>query len=443
MENNPDLFEEPADKKPNSDQPENLNNEEVPDSEQPIATENSASEEDSLEETDWEETDFPVEELEEVPAIEEPIETATIPEKVAFRYLISFEGVDNDFFFIAFRGYFLTVLTLGLYYPWAKVQRMRYILNNLWLDGSPFVFEAKGEEVFKGFIKVYAILLLLAGVYVYALFSKNGIIQFFGPLSFSIFSFIIAPLAIHGSMKYRSGKTSWKGIYFNYSGKLEDLYGLFLKNIILLIVTFGIYGLWARVNIMEYLARNLRLGNMEFKYKGRGGDLFGRSILTVLAGIGLFYLVMAIVFIAFAAFGLLDGTSNGSIFEKPARFFFLIFGIIVANVIVVFPAFLNLQVWTFKYNLTKTLFRLGNEVGHVETQINVRKLMWFEWRNALIVLFTLGVGLPFVIVRRMKKYSQLISFVGAIDLESVVQTGQEYHNAFGEDLGDQFDIDII
>ena len=42
----------------------------------------------------------------------------------------------------------------------------------------------------------------------------------------------------------------------------------------------------------------------------------------------------------------------------------------------------------------------------------------------------------------MQRYTELISFKTAINFDNVIQTGKEYNDAFGEDLGDQFDIQL-
>ncbi len=372
---------------------------------------------------------------------EESTTAATEAPLVNKRYLFEFEGRGNDYFFIAFRGYVLTVLTLGLYYPWARVQRSRYILNNLWLDGAPFVFEATGEEVFKGFIKVYAVLAALGGLYIYALVAQDFWLQTLMPAIFSIFGLVITPLAIHGSLRYRSSKTSWKGIYFNYSGRLGPLYGLYVKNILLTIFTLGIYGSWARVNLMTFIAENLRLGNVEFKYKGEGSKIFVRGFVTGLISYGVAMVLMVIVmFIIIANGNMVPGFGEPTeSFGQVATIFVVVYSLLFLSIII---GMVNLKVWIMKYNLKSTLFRVGNHLGRIEEHIDIAALTRFELLNGLLTLVTLGVGVPFVTIRRMQRYTELISFKTAINFDNVIQTGKEYNDAFGEDLGDQFDIQL-
>ncbi|MFY8034535.1 MAG: YjgN family protein, partial [Flexibacteraceae bacterium] len=293
------------------------------------------------------------------------------------RYLLEFEGTGNDYFFIAFRGYVLTVLTLGLYYPWARVQRMRYMLNNLWLDGAPFVFEATGEEVFKGFIKVYAVLAALGGLYIYALVAQEILLQLWMPAIFTLFSLVITPLAIHGSLRYRCSKTSWKGIYFNYSGRLGPIYSLYIKNILLTIFTAGIYGSWAQVNLMSFLAENLRLGNVEFKYKGDGTKIFVRGFVTGLVsyGVGIVLTIFAGIFMV--ASGNIPTSASTSVTPDVGAIIGMAVVVYVLLLGAILIGFTNFKVWSMKYNLNATLFRLGNHLGRIEEQINIEALTRF------------------------------------------------------------------
>ncbi|MFY8033255.1 MAG: YjgN family protein [Flexibacteraceae bacterium] len=357
------------------------------------------------------------------------------------RYLLEFEGRGNDYFFIAFRGYVLTVLTLGLYYPWARVQRTRYILNNLWLDGSPFVFEATGEEVFRGFIKVYAILAVLGGLYLYALLTEVFWLISLMPTIFTLFGLIITPLAIHGSLRFRASKTSWKGIYFNYSGDLTEIYNLFANNLVRLLVTLGLYNSWARVKVYRYIVGNMSLGNIEFKYKGAGSEIFIRAIVNTVVVYGAITVIsLANTFlVVFPNFETFKNPTSGNM-EDIAKWLFI--PILIVCIFGITYGILNFKVWVMRYNLRVTKFRLGRMIGKIDEKLNISNIALFETVNFLILVVTLGVGTPFVAIRRMQKYTQLISFLAPFDFDNVIQTGKEYNDAFGEDLGDQFDIQL-
>jgi uncharacterized membrane protein YjgN (DUF898 family) len=59
-----------------------------------------------------------------------------------------------------------------------------------------------------------------------------------------------------------------------FHGDGGSLFFLHLKNILLTIITFGIYTFWAKTEVRKYLYGQLSLGGDRFQYHGTGGELF-------------------------------------------------------------------------------------------------------------------------------------------------------------------------
>lgn len=81
---------------------------------------------------------------------------------------------------------------------------------------------------------------------------------------------------------------------FVYDGRLSELYIIFLKNVLLTIVTFGIYRFWGKTNIRRYLWSRTSLLGDRFEYTGTGKELFlGFLVVLVFFAIigGLFFLI--------------------------------------------------------------------------------------------------------------------------------------------------------
>src|ERR1044072_4487921 len=84
-------------------------------------------------------------------------------------YSLGFYGSGGDYFKILIVNSILSILTLGLYYPWAKEKKLKYLYSKNTFDETPFVFSGTGKEMFKGFIKAFGLLILLyaASFYLY------------------------------------------------------------------------------------------------------------------------------------------------------------------------------------------------------------------------------------------------------------------------------------
>src|SRR5450830_737831 len=81
------------------------------------------------------------------------------------RLRIKFTGSGSEYFRIWIVNVLLMLVTLGLYFPWAKVRRLRYFSGNTLIDGEPLGFHGDPKKMFKGFA--------LVGV-LFALYSVAG-----------------------------------------------------------------------------------------------------------------------------------------------------------------------------------------------------------------------------------------------------------------------------
>ena len=186
-------------------------------------------------------------------------------------YKLDFHGKGSDFFGIIIVNWLLTIVTLGIYYPWAKAKQLQYIYSATSLNGDSFSFHGTGKEMFKGFIKAILIFGTLYGILILAMYLK---MPFWGLFLFYVGLIAIFPVAIHGSYRYRMSRTSWRGIRFGYRGDRNEFIKKFFKWIGLTIITLGFYGAWMSINMRNYLLSNVRFGNAEFEYEGDGSDYF-------------------------------------------------------------------------------------------------------------------------------------------------------------------------
>lgn len=310
---------------------------------------------------------------------------------------LAFKGQGGDLFVILLVNMLLTAITLGLYYPWARARRLGWYYENTELDGHPFHFHGTGREMFKGFIKAIGLLLLIYGAYFAGVATHNIMLTLIGLLVMFVGLLLFIPLVIHGTLRYRSSRSSWRGIHFGYRGSLGELYRICLRDGVLTLITFGIYGSWFAMNLRNYTIGHLRYGSSSFQYKGDGLDYF----LMNLKGYFLTLFTLGIY---------------GFWWQRD------IFNYYVDN--------LN---WNFQDG-KRIAFKSTATGGGFFALLVV---------NVLIVIFTLGIGFAWAEVRTMRFVMDNITMIGDADLDSVVQTEQEHKNAMADDLGDLMDIGVF
>ena len=314
-----------------------------------------------------------------------------VPSKM--HYQLDFKGKGETFFGIVIVNWLLTIVTLGLYYPWAKAKTLQFLFGQTTLNDDPFTFHGTGKEMFKGFLKallVFVILFGIMGALTYLDYQVAGILILYLGI------FAIMPLAIHGSYRYRMSRTTWRGIRFGYRGNQAELVKLFFKWVFFTIITLGIYSSWFQMNLRRYVIGNIRFGDAEMNYDGDGGD----------------YLLMNIkgYFLTIFTLGIYSFWWQKDIFEYYVN---------------------NLSLHKDDKRIEFTSTASGADfIGLIVI-------------NMLLIVFTLGLGYSWVVTRTMKFIFDHIQLDGNIDLNTLHQTEENYKDATGEDVSDFLDMDFI
>ncbi len=76
-----------------------------------------------------------------------------------------------------------------------------------------------------------------------------------------------------------------------YDGTIGELYGIFLKNLLLTIITLGFYRFWAITRLRRYLWSHTRFEGTRFAYTGTGKELF----IGFLIAMGLLLLLFSLM----------------------------------------------------------------------------------------------------------------------------------------------------
>ena len=295
-----------------------------------------------------------------------------------------FSGKGSKYFGIWAVNIILTILTLGLYYPWAKIAVRKYLWNETSIEEDRFVFHGTGKELFRGFIIVYLIFAVLIGIF------------FLYPMSFLLLYLVIyllIPYAVFGAWRYRLSKTSWRGIYFTFNGRMREFFNIFIWHGFLVLITFGIYSSWFRVKIMKYLFSHTKFGQYELDFDGEGDELFSINI------VGMILTVVTL------------GIYTPWYIAK--RFNFTIRNIAVYH---------------------------NGDKSYLMSKLTGGDLFALFIVNGLIVTFTLGLGIPWAIMRYYKLIVESVAIPGEVDLDNLEQNFDDFNDATGDDLLDILDV---
>lgn len=308
---------------------------------------------------------------------------------------IEFMGEGTELLGITLLNMVLTSLTLGLYYPWARVARLRFFYQNAFLNGTPFVFSGNGKELFKGFIKVFVLFIALYAGLIAVTVLRIELLTVVYLLFYFAAIIVLIPLAIHSALRYRLSRTSWRGIHFGYRGDRGRLILDFIIGYLLSSFTLGIYQSWFVNKLRTYLIGNMRFGSIYFGYDGDGGEVFWINF----KGFVLSMLTFGIYYFWYRT------------------------------------EYLN-------YFIRHTYMEQNGKRFYLNVDYSGSEFFGLMVVNTFLTLFTFGFGTPFAAVRTARFIVNNMEIPAELDLENIAQTEDDYRDASGDDLLDAFDIGI-
>lgn len=311
-----------------------------------------------------------------------------------------FESVakGGDWFLVSLKNILLTILTLSLYYPWARVSKLKFFYGNTTLDGSNFEFHGSGAELFKGYIKFLAgylgLILILVLITLSLATTNPGLMVVVFYLVFYGGLLLFLPFAIYGSYAYRVTRTSWRGIRFQMVRDRSTFIKNCYRDLFLTVITCGVYSPFFLVNMYKHLFGHTSFGNLKVQFKGRGDDLL--------------FLYVKGIFLTIITLGLY-------------MFWY------TRDVI--------------RFQINHMVFELDGKTSKAHTDIAAGDIFMISVVLPIITILTLGLAWPWAEVQIWSTMVNNLSIKGDIDISDVIATPDQ--QAFGSDAAaDALDIDL-
>ena len=371
---------------------------------------------------------------------------------------IEFTGSGSEYFRIWIVNLLLMFVTLGIYYPWAKVRRLRYFHANTLVGGEPLGFHADPKKMFKGYV--------LVGV-LFALYSAAG--NFSALAGFLAFVIVAAiwPALLKSSMQFRLANTSWRGLRFHFKSSVGGAYRavvpLFVPSLVILaavvgidnpnkppvwyLATLGVVALatlavfpWLLWNLKQYQHNHYALASLQTTFKATLGSfykLFFKALGVMLLPIGL-----VIAFAAIAVFLGKTNLSSGALpkgIMNPAVLIVLVMASFaaVATTLVIARPYLTSRL----QNLVWT--RTGNASLRFVSDLRFSSLLWLTVKNWFFVVLTFGFYWPFAAVAVARMRLEAVTVKTRIDPDTLVSQMRSVEGeAAGDAAGDLFGLDI-
>ena len=383
-----------------------------------------------------------------------------------------FHGRGGEYFGIWIVNILLTIVTLGLYSPWAHVRNKQYFYGNTDLAGERFEYLATGKQIFLG--------RLIAGVLfvTYVLLSNSmPVISF----AIVVLMILVFPWVVQRSLRFNAVMTRYRGVRFGFIGTIKGAYlnflgkpivanllvGLWLGLGALLVYAFGgnqiqtvanlnlgiglalllwtltlfaiVMGLvaWVNQGMASYIHNGYLYGDKHFIAQLSTRQFLKNYWIGVLV-------VTACLIVLFVGLGSLiySMTQAGKQTNVPLTILPLVFfgGYVGVFVVVLYVrALIYSKIRNYTYGQT----HIGAERAYTfESSIAPSDYAVLLFTNALMIMFSLGLLTPFVRVRVAEFLAKHTAIQGDLNTLVTQEQARVQTGATADALGDVFNLDI-
>tara|TARA_Y100000746_G_C15468611_1_gene435421 strand:- start:3095 stop:4081 length:987 start_codon:yes stop_codon:yes gene_type:complete len=322
---------------------------------------------------------------------------------------VLFEGNTGEFFRIWITNLFLSIITLGIYSPWAKVQNTKYLYQNLVIDGHRFNYIADPIQILKG--RLLAIFLLILYL---LLTSYNSALSFLFP----IILFFMAPWIINRSMSFQMRMTTYRNVRFNFEGDYGKSFLYFLLLPFLSYFTLFLVLPLVLKNMNEYILNKTRYGDRYFTSNLSASEFYIAygSVVGASIGIGI---IIAIIFMV--------SESIGAILIFPGYILIIAIAASIVGVII----------RNHTYNNT-----ILSEVASFDSSMQIKPYTFIIFTNILALIFSFGLAYPWVMIRNTKYLASTVTVKTEESIDSVIDTISKSDSAVLDEVAGAFDLEI-
>lgn len=407
-----------------------------------------------------------------------PLESAAID-----AHPLEFSGRGGEYFRVWIVNVLLSIVTLGLYTPWARRRTVQYFYGHTLVADSPLEFTAPQRKMVTGFVLL--VLLTLA----YNIAVDTG--QDTAVALLLLGGAVLAPYLWASAMRFRLGNTRWRGLRLRFAASWREVYSaswpVFAIAFVWIGVVFGLRwvapelaqaldgatpdgderssampalppALWALL-LLGVVLSLLCFIRLEYNYQsllvlrthlgaeaGRWKPVYMDFVKIWLATVGVFLLCVLgmVALVTLAAGGsvaLLAGLGKNAGVWVFFLFLFGFFALFMLLLLASAPAraYREARMFLLQWN------NIGvSQVARFRCTLSVRGFVWLRVRNLLLTLLTLGFYRPFARVSEyaMKLESVTLHVKGGVD-QLAGQMLRHQEGGLGDALADAAGLDLI
>ena len=333
---------------------------------------------------------------------------------------VRFQGIGNDYAGLWMRNLLLTLMSLGLYLPWARVLNQRYLMRQTTVAGHVLDYHEPASYVARRYALAACLVAGVAGAWAGSTMA--------GMLASSL-ALSVWPLLVFMSLNHHVAHISWAHRRLALDGPFQDVYramwlplasGGALAWLLMAAsilhrpgawMAWGvILGLWLMAMPLfvwtwfRFRQGHLRLGPLRLRWRAESDEvvvLFGRTLawtmLTTLFSMGMAAMAVAAVLVI-----------RGRLSLNVQHVLLLAVCAVVGAAVQPY-----LQAHLFNLVWDKT----GNQYMRIRSQLSVAAFVKLQCRHALLMVFTAGLYWPWAVISSRRMRAQALTIWLRVDAD--------------------------
>lgn len=330
-----------------------------------------------------------------------------------------FHGTTREYFRIWIVNTLLTLLTLGVFFAWAKVRKRRYLRGCCELMGHRFDYRADPRRILLG--NVIAVTLFFA----YSVFGAVYPAVQLGTLGVGL---LLLPWIVTRAYSFNAHNTVYRGLRFRFHGSLSAAAWTFLLRPLALIASVGLYyPAWARAR-REYVVTNHRLGDAYFRFTAATRPYYAAYLAggAIVLGSGLMAGIVVGVVSVWTGMG-----------PVPPHWLAVMIPLLIYGGGFYLSRHL-VHAWLFNHVWNHTFL----DDHRFEARMNTGRWLGLQVTNLLAIIGSFGLLVPWATIRTNRYTASCLSFILKGPIDRIERMGSARGSATGDSAAEIIGLDF-
>lgn len=325
-----------------------------------------------------------------------------------------FHGNASEYFGIWIVNIVLTIITLSLYSPWAKVRRLRYFYQNTEFFHRRFDFTGVPTRILIG---------RLIAIGIWALYAFGSNLDYRLAIIGVILLYTSIPWLVRATLRFTARNSKFSNSRFYFSGSTKTAYSQSILAFLIIIFSLGIFTPVATWLYKRYMFDHLYVGQLKFKLNTDWSKFMTAIYIPVF--------ILGGLLIAIAVFTALS--MNGVAFAN--MMLNMIGAVYILGLLFILP-WMQARLYIATWN--------GVSVGNSQfkTECTQARYTWIVASNWVARILTLGLLTPWAAIRLARYQMDSMLLILNDDPDQLVNMSQTDPSALAEEISDIFDFDI-